>query len=351
MERKDILNNQLTNEPEKTRSGESTEKVRPNKLEAEAQAFWSSERKEGEPQIKFKIAYGMHVGSKDLEFLKKDFDVCDVYAPENFGWQPYDLEMEEKLSYGIVSPEVLKKAFKNRPYYYGHMMANAEMVYRSRKPILLIDVPYSHKLNMDRIHLPSISDFINLKNLEDKIKLAREFITKTTAFDKEREEYIFTQIPIRMKELFLRKPELHKKQELKVLISLGSSHTPLFHMMHKANPNMVERSFQELPYKFSLDTATQRTIAFGISRPEDLNDELLARLVMGYEFSKYFVKSMTRAGEKDISAKFSEKVDRYINMFSLEEIREFYEQLKTRVVFRDLFLEFLRKKGIKDKSL
>ena len=43
-----------------------------------------------------------------------------------------------------------------------------------------------------------------------------------------RDNYMLTQIPLKMRELLDKRPELKKKPEIKVLISLGAMHSPLY---------------------------------------------------------------------------------------------------------------------------
>lgn len=353
MERRNVIDTQPVEIAEEI---SPAERQKIGQLQAEAAAFWSREKKEGEPRIKFKIAYGGHVGSKDLESWQEDFKACDVYIPESFGW--IRDTMFENLSGGLISPETAERIIRqSQPNWKNNIQRNfvlgqMKMLYRSHKAIVIIDVPNEHDL-VRRFQWLSLrqEEKINSNNLEEKKGFLKEYLTESATIQRSREIFMFTLIPFKIKEVLARRPDLAKRPELRVLISLGASHTYLFHMMNRKNSENTERSFPSLPFTFGLLDATQRAIAFGLADAQDLSNELVTKIVMEVDCLANLRKSMIREAEKYPTPKFIEKVTRYVNMFSTEEITEFYKQLETGKKFRNLFLEFLSKKGVVDPSL
>lgn len=70
---------------------------------------WSKEKKEGDPEIEFKIVFGMHLSRHDLDFLKKDFESCDIFIPESAG----NPESTENALNGVASGRYTAEDFIN----------------------------------------------------------------------------------------------------------------------------------------------------------------------------------------------------------------------------------------------
>lgn len=316
--------------------------------------FWLKERKEGEPKIKFKVALGLHAGSKDIEFFREDFKSCDIYIPEVVSWKNESKSIWNAISRGSLKAEQYIKDYKQRhpdwrkrEYHFAQM----RMIEKSRKPITFIDLPADHQLTDTAGKIISrVNDNLEkATNLNQKTAAMREFLIAFSEVIKAREMIMFQEIPGAIRKIIDNSPELRKKTELKVLISLGAAHTP-FYIMLKSVDQTVERSFPEIPQIFGHFDRLIRMLSFGKSI-KDITDEEIGRAVLDGDFFKIFDKSRKQASETTGAAVFAKKARKYIDMFNSQEIREFYEEVGKGRKFRDVFLEFLKGKGVEDKSL
>ena len=143
------------------------------------------------------------------------------------------------------------------------------------------------------------------------------------------------QIPKRIRSLLNGNTTLRKKPKIKILISLGSNHTPVFMQTKNLNKNAT-RSFQSLPYIFRQSDQAQRASAFG----KPLSRELLIRGVFELEFTDYLYQGLVKShgGEVD----FSDVVDearKVLNEFSVSDIEKIYKEVEKGKTFKNATME------------
>lgn len=268
-------------------------------------------------------------------------------------WGKNILKIFRDVSSGIFVPEQVLSALsieKSHPYY-GFYLGIFNLIYNSKKPIIFIDVPYDDPL------IKSFNKYKYFKltfeeNFEETVKSLRDFLKNHNKVQEEREKYMLSSLKEKTKELLESYPELKEKAKLKILLSIGALHSPLYFDFKKKEKN-VERKFSHSPFTFGFHEEGARRERFG----KDMNDEFIARVlidkILDSVIGPILLKSVTPDNHRIY------KFQRYIvSRFNIKEIKEFYEELleikkteenKERKVenFFGILLKWFKKKNIK----
>jgi|YelNatPaOPRAMG01_1025707.scaffolds.fasta_scaffold12570_6 hypothetical protein len=291
-----------------------------NKKDRESiEEFLKESGLENIPNIETHFFFHQHSTSEDGKMVADRLDDKDIFIPENAGWDKERLETWKKISSGEFTPEQAIEHEKERgkPFFWpDYFKTIFEKLHGTNKEVLLVDVKSDSEVYQE---LVSFFDKENRYwNLIDKSKSYEETcerIANASEFESilqtERENEILENMKTNLLELLKEKPELQKEENLKILFTIGSFHTRLYHEMKKSGNN-VSREFQSSPYTFHPRMAVERVIHFKGSEkakeymPKILLIWLLKRLNMKYQ---------------DISTKV-------LSRFSDEQTRELFEMYK-----------------------
>ena len=225
-------------------------------------------REEKLPTVALDIFYSAHGEEKDLEGFEEKFKKADIYIPEFFGWNETNLKEFRNIAEGKQQP-------KEFEYLSGFAERQYSILYNSHKPITFIDLPKDHQLvnqvlshlNKDYlIHRERTSDF------QEFLGRVKDWHKRWAELQRQRENYMLSQLEPSLKQLLKKRPELRQKEKLKVLMSLGSLHTGLYHQLLKQG-RAAARTFSRSPYIYSNASELTRRYFFH----KDVDDLLAAR--------------------------------------------------------------------------
>ena len=299
------------------------------------------EQKEKEPKISYHFFYSPHRTAEDFKKIKIVFDECDIYVPEASGWSPEEKFFTESISEGNPSPENLAIFNKElvRQSAWGEQLS---AIYKSKKPILFADISNTDELIRKREEVDELgADFVYLffrGELDAALKKLRAYAIAFSLRQSAREEKIEENLKNKIKEFLENHPEYRQKDKLKVLISLGSGHTPLFQDLKREGLN-VSREFNETPQVFSSLAEADRRRVF----KKEISDELLAKVIIENILYPYLGSLTDNTNKQD---RVLRKISSQLN---LETIRRISETMAKESFFVDrrLLVEELKKMNIK----
>lgn len=241
-----------------------------------------------------------------------------------------------------------------------HWFEIAIILERSKKTVAFVDVPLGHPLADERRTVAMLERALaSTHDLAYKIEIMKQTLPILAEITSERNAFMLEEIPKKMRKLLDTDKRLRRKQKVKVLLSLGASHTPLFiHLKNLDTQYKVERSFdksseeEELSHSFIFDYYDRPIGELQFKGTLDhVSDEEIARAILTRDCTVHFFKSVRQNIEfrptKDIFGDFR----RYISMFSLEDIKKVYVEVEKGRKFSEVFLESLKGKGIENKFL
>lgn len=247
------------------------------------------ENKEKRPQLNFEICYGPHYSAADFAKFKEPVWAADVYCPEG-QYTAEHIKLLQQVADGKITPSEMQA----HPSYYciGTRFEKEmeETLYKSQKLIIPLDmepndsqVPVLEQISKQEAllrrdlvigHSRRGSEKISFEEaIKEACDWARKMKGTVTAYRekimlKNAKERIWQQIEEHRKELL-------KKDELKVVLTLGAAHTGLYREMKKTGLN-VSRDFKAKFFPFGYKTALVRS--YDWDRP--VSEELAAKAVM-----------------------------------------------------------------------
>ena len=296
--------------------------------------------KEGQrnlPDMSIDIFYTPHATAEDAAKMRERFNAADVYIPELAAWRKEFIIMFRSLSSGKLNPEefLSRVSISDKGWESGV----DEMLYNSKKPVTFIDLPYSRRLfrniekfeSFESVVIKSTSNFGSL--LDSLRNRLREF----AEFQKERENYMLTQFPIKMRELLEIYPQLKEKKQIKVLLSLGFYHTSVYNNIKKQGGE-INREFSTMPYVYGFGSEAMRRYGFG----KDVSDELAANMFLENLLMVTLPHELTERNDKFVI--FSRRV---VSQFSFQEAEEVFNRIKQGEDRKEILEDKLKQKGIK----
>ncbi|MDA2922880.1 hypothetical protein MYX07_06480 [Patescibacteria group bacterium AH-259-L07] len=270
------------------------------------------EKKEHGPKISMHIFYSSHGTAKDYENLKKAFEKADIYVPEIHGWTPSDLDDLNRISQGEAMP---RKASPGEDPESDVDVFEEQMIYNSKKPIILADIPQSLEATVERQNIEKLDNKVYESFVDGEfsecLRFAREYVvTKANAILK-REQAIKQNLKKQVQQFFNNNPEYANKKEVNILIALGSVHTKLYHDFKKSR-EQISREFSDMPYVYGLSEEATRRVLFS----KEVKDDLLAKGIAGVFLGTYLYRLSNN----------SHKIDKVIHLLldslTLEDIEQ-----------------------------
>lgn len=304
----------------------------------------TAEKKSGEPALSVDIFYSAHDTPKDFEKLANFLPQADIYIPESIGWSSVDQAHYDAISAGRKTPEEIIKSLKvtTPDMYPTHdtKLKEFEILYNSHKPIIFIDIPLRHQLTqrfnaLDVAFLDSLTG-----HFEEDLESYKAFLQKIAQFQKERETYMLSQFKPKIVELLENHPELKEKADLRILVTLGSLHTPIWHALKKSGQKTAAL-FKSKPYVHSHENEVIRRNMFG----KEVSDELVARAYLESEFFEHFIPARDEDTEE-----LAILMRNIIDQFSTIDIKAVFDKVEKGDNFMDVFRATCQAKNFKPET-
>lgn len=279
------------------------------------------------PRMCIDIFFSAHATALDMSGIEQLFQRADVYIPEYGGWREQSLLGLRDLTYGRVTPSELFAELgvhKDSPMFEFHNH-QAGMLYKSFKPIMLVDVPRGHPSDIGLINHLGLSggpcqDFSPGPNVHfgKLISTMREHIKEEARLQMIREDYMLSRLAPQLEELLGDHCNLKSKSELRLLMFLGAAHTRVSHELKKFGQS-VRQYFPGGWFVYNFRTEAVRRYA----ACKEVTNELAARVIfeafVGPSFL-YVLHEISKNTKKCIA--FIRKV---ICLFSQAEIRNIFQ--------------------------
>jgi hypothetical protein len=271
------------------------------------------------PKIETNFFFHKHANKEDGQAVGERLKNADILVQENTGWDSARLDIFNDISKGILTPEQAMDMEKQngKPFLWKDFYVSLlDGLYKSEKKVILVDVPNDNVVFKNLMGLyASNGAYNNLINkslpYEEMIRRIGNVSKFESDMQKAREDYILENLPEALAETLKQNPDLQKKEDLKILFSMGGFHTRLYHEMKKSG-NDVSREFSSMPYTFDPRMAAERSIHFkGMEESKSLLPKIALYLILKKEMP-----------DLDISHDV-------ISVFSDEEIKSLYEKYQT----------------------
>lgn len=267
------------------------------------------------PNVRYEIYYSPHGNLGDFQDLFKRIGSADIYVPEVFGWSREYLGIYEDVSAGRKTPEqaIREKQVDDaemNPLLLGELQA----LHSSNKPIVFIDLPEDEiPLGKNRIALAAQSFDGLLNNVQ-------HYLEEESKLNHRREKHMAEQLRVKVGEVLDSHPKLKAKNDVSVLVSLGSVHTDLYHQLKK-DGERVEREFNVIPPAYSFSDEGIRRYMW--RKPVDR--ELAARILLETVFGNVFQSALEKVSRDNT------KIDLFKRMiashFNIDEIGDIFHLL------------------------
>jgi len=296
----------------------------------------------GGPKISVDIFFSPHGSAKDWRELPEKFRNCDIYIPEAIGYDKEYLNILKGLSSGKIRLEDIEKftdEVEKNPVIRERNKLFARMIYNSKKPITFIDLPESHQKTENSDNL--LSQGFKFGDFPQTLESLKKSFLDFHYSNREREEYMVTQLGPQVEAILKANPNLKRKEEIRVLLSLGAEHTPLYHSLKKENAQ-ITREFSSSPFVYPFGGEIIRRYAFG----RTVDDQLLGRALTEMLLDRAFGPEFQQITEYD-SEKTMRLERRLISPFSQVELKNIFEGASNFNEWPRLFVSELSKKGLR----
>jgi len=296
-----------------------TNRIEETKTPENIEAFLKEQGLENVPKIETCFFFNQHATSEDGQMVADRLNDKDIFIQENAGWDKERLETWHKVSSGEFTPEqaIEYEKERGRPFFWpDYFKTIFKKLHGTSKEVLLVDIKSDSEIYQEIYDLMKKDGvYWNLVDKNKSYEEACERISDVSELEsitqKERENEILKNIKTNLFELLKEKPELQNKENLKMLFSMGSFHTRLYHEMKKSGDN-VNREFQSSPYTFDPRNTVERVIHFkGREKAKEYMPKILLLWLLERSNMKY----------QDISKQV-------LSCFSDEQTRKLFEMYK-----------------------
>ncbi len=290
------------------------------------------EQKEKEPKISYHFFFAPHVTAEDAKNLEQAFQEADIFVPEAYAHTPATLELARGIADGRINPE---DVFNKNSF----LLQIGKIFYNSHKPIILVDISKDDDAEFlkrgnraDRFVDQALELFANGRFDQALIK-AEEFVNLCSRLILQREEIIKNNLEVKIKEFIEEHPEYGQKEEVRVLISLGSAHTSLYRDL-KQKGLFVSRGFNESPtvYPPLMEALRRKTFDSPLKNKKD-NDGLFARGILEHFLRGYLE---TRTNNTNKINRVSRIISSQLNLNDIKKISNDFAKSKQINIFLEL---------------
>jgi len=285
------------------------------------------------PPVYLKLFSCPHATAEDIEGIKPLLDEADIYAPEMNRWVPEILEALQNISEGKERPNT-DSEFYQKLFIY---------LFGTHKAVMILDVPAEEVLLHQSEYLGESLDMEKLRQLsyEEAVDFAFEnTLTVWTNILKNREAYMMEHFAEQLREAVSLKPELLKKEVLRVLMMLGDAHSAIYHEMKKIGGGHVSREFRRDPL-YGFENEAGRRSLFGKEISRELKERVLCEQLLDNGLSRLLYDFCSDTNKIEI---FFRHV---VSLFSSEEMKMLFERWKGVISDPAIFMKaLLRQKHI-----
>ena len=301
------------------------------------------------PPVSIKIFYGGHTYIKDAKGLKSLIKECDLFIPEGINWTPEYLEgyrkiasgeapyseisvLSEDTSAGSFDKEMLRALYgSGKRVAFVDVSHDSDLIYRLSDEVFQADKKFNAKL------------FSGVESLENILSDLRDFErTKADLQTTKRDQLMLEELGPKVAEILKDDRDLLKKDELRVLMILGTQHTGLYHELIRKNADkkLISRQFSSELTVFHPSAEVRRRFRFGIPVSDDLLlKDMMETILVGEKPEIFFGPKV------DSSDKFARKIRGAVEKFSSDEIRMIYKKIGSKN-FAEYLGQALKIKGI-----
>ncbi len=277
------------------------------------------------PKIETKFYFHTHATKEDGEGVVQRLKDVDIFIPENAGWDEDRLETWKRVSAGKITPEraLEDERGRGKPLLWNDYFKSIfQGIYDTKKEIILADIESDNEIftTLKEIMIDNGSAYANAFDrsfsYEDTLSKVETITDLESTLQKERELYIVKNIKEKLLQKLQENKELREKETLKILLSIGSFHTNLYHEMKKVG-NTVSREFPSAQHTYDPRVTVERVAHFkGIENAQPL----LSKVVLGLLLKKiqlFPLHTMT-----------NEQIHKIFNQFSGNNIEELFNLYK-----------------------
>ena len=297
-------------------------------LRQKFQSGWSREKKEGDPELHFTFLFSEHKTGEDFKKLKNALKEVDIIVPEMAGWDQKQLEKFNMLSRGKLIPrQMLERLGFNESEKesddYQSWYVLSEALYKSRKPVVLADLPDDHPLMNKRNAIEGRANFgaiMREENFDKALVEYQKLILNSVRVQIERETYILEHLGPAVEQAVKENSSLKNKTNLNIGIIIGSFHVGL-NLELKRQGEKTKAEFRQLPYYY----CPSGLILLRLRLNKEVSKTLLAR---GY------LEALLWTHDLLPKSKDSNKINTYVlrvcNQFTYDEISEIFKTLREK---------------------
>lgn len=277
---------------------------------------------EAKERLDIHIHYSPHGSLEDLQTAERLIrsGQYDIYVPEI----PHGNEQSDALWLRIAQGDSklyaqISEIFRRKKAV--SELASISIFYASGIPIILPDITKKEGQQFgvdDLVQRQLPFEFDGFENDYQRTRVEVHRHAKNIYF---RDHILATRAPAYAMDLINSDTELSEQEKVKVLITLGSRHTLLSHLLRQ-NGYQVSRSFNVMPHIFTPLDSAARKIIFNGELPE--NDYMAAhkQFILYLPLAQYL-----HHNPHNTAASFA-LARRAVDMVSDDQAREFYELLK-----------------------
>ena len=269
------------------------------------------ENKETGPKITVDFFFSAHETAEDVNRLPEALKNADVYVPEAVGWTKKDEQLINQVSQGKTKLQAPTDSA---------LETEASLLYNSKISVIFIDLPKGHPLiKEDRDTATKMHDayqnFI-LGNFDEAIKIKKTTTADEVLIIKARENFIADKLKKELKTLTKKFPQLKNKTDIRVLVTLGAVHTPMYQKLRPELPSSKMLLGKDT-FVFSTGNEIIRRL---IKNPQEaINDDLYAEAMLEEFIGQFFIYNITN-NDANKTAWASRKL---VANLSVDQIRSF----------------------------
>lgn len=296
------------------------------------------------PPVDITVCFSRHLTKEDADWIEPYYKDTDIYVPELADWNEGTLDLFRKVASGDAEAKITADKFVSersagfKSYVQPDNLNEFEnerirIIERNPgKEIIFVDIPSGTDLalrfeksnsgeaffeEMKKINsaLPRLKDIAKANNI-----IGQNF----AEVNKEREKLIIESLPKRIGEVVKNNPQLSSKENLKVLIQLGTLHTTVYHKLKMRGENVRELFKDGSSFRFPIFEGglSYRRTMFGKPLTEEESQKVLfaqnIRILHLIEASNFLSEN-----------EFDEYTQYVVSKFSLEEMNKIYRDYVT----------------------
>jgi len=287
----------------------------------------SSNQEAEKPKVKLNFFFNAHGTAADLPGLEDKIKECDVFIPEDYGWNETTLKAYQSVASGQTPYTTI---FLN----YSVSSKDGRLLralHDTKKEILLVDVPSDHELSGKLDGLTKAEKITLEKSFSETLSQIRQAGKDWANFLVARDNFISKNLKKALP-VIQNMPKFKNEKEINVLVMIGASHTRLFEWA-QTNAEMSSQEFAQKPFVYSFWHEAIRRYwmqkdnqYFPTKNVPESDDRLIASAAFQLLIENLYARELRNVSSMTVV--MNHILRRIIGNFSFEEIKETFEKLK-----------------------